>query len=302
MPRIRKLFAIALISAMGVMFLPSVASAEAPDLTGLGVPPEVQAVLDQAYDALPPEVQMAIDDAVADALTQLFTGVVPPVDGLGTEAVTTNSATASVADFPGLLEVGKSETSTTHSRVKILNVGGQDVLTKEGDATGGTYGGAAAPAGAAVDGVNDALCAGGPVAPYVLHPLALLSPVQPDPSGNCIAVAESQATTTSGAAPSNGQNNAQFWLLHIHSDALADEGDQSLTIGYTAARTTRSGTATQGVGTRCNNMAQSVLIHGRGRLGTLILLHPGGPLIGGATGNPASGFGAVVCNPPPPAA
>jgi hypothetical protein len=294
LPRIRKVCAIALISVMGVIFLPKAASAEAPDLTPFGVPPEVQQVLEDVYNQLPPEVQMAIDDAVADVLTQLITGVVPPVDGLGTEAVTPNSASTSVADFPGLLEVGKSETSTTHSRVKILSVLGQDVLTKDGDATGGTYGGAAAPAGAAVDQVNTALCPGGPVAPYALSVFAILLP-RPDPTGTCIAVASSNATTTSGPTPSNGQNNAQFWLVHIHSDAVAEEGDQNITIGYTAARTTRSGTATQGVGTRCASLAQSVLVSGRGRLGTLILLHPGGPIAGIS---PTSSGAAVVCNPP----
>jgi hypothetical protein len=290
----RRLCAVALISAMGVMFLPNVATAEAPDLTPFGVPPEVQAVLDQVYDALPPEVQTAIDDAVGDVLTQLFTGIVPPVDGLGTEAVAPNGARASVVNSPGVLEVGTSETSNTHSRVKILSVLGQDVLTKEGDAAGGTYGGAAAPAGAVVDQVNTALSPGGPVAPYALSSFAIFLP-RPDPTGTCIAVASSKATTTSGPTPSNGQNNAQFWLVHIHTDALADQGDQNITIGYTAARTTRSGTATQGVGTRCSSLAQSVLISGRGQLGTLILLHPGGPIAGIS---PTSSGSAVVCNPP----
>jgi hypothetical protein len=280
--KLRKLAVVFVAVALAALAFPGVASADPPAWFAL-LPPEVQGPAEELYNQLPPEVQAAIDQAVEDALANL-----PPdrIDGVGNVSASPGHASASVVDIPGVITVGKSETSKTSSKVTILNVGGTDVLTKEGNETGGTNGGAAAPAGDLIDQINAATCPGG-VPKFSILELFGFSTW----SGTCLAVASAKATSpTPGTTTASRTKTAQFTLVHLHSDALADAPVRGVGIGYTDA----SSFFNQSTSTpRCRDAATSMLIRGNTDIAAglaLLLLHPGG--IGSAS---SGGFSGVAC-------
>lgn len=238
------------------MLVPAVASAQVPE-----VPP----------GTIPPEVQDAIDEALAEALTQLPNPLVPAIDGVGQASVSPGHAQASVVEIPDVVTVGKSESSKDGSKVTVLNVGGTDVLVRDGDGSGGTWGGEAAAAGQGIDELNNALCPGGPPAangePKACV-LLLYSTAQEGPP----------STTGTTIQTTNNTNSASFRALSIYSPA----GPESLTVGSTSASTiettARFGTTVLAHG--CTDVATSFLISGTGQLAALFLVNPGGPLNG----------------------
>lgn len=189
----------------------------------------------------------------------LPTPLVPAVDGVGGAAVTPGSASASVVDLPGLVTIGKSESSKTGSRVTVLSVGGQELLAREGNATGGSYSGPLAPLGDGIDQVNGALCPAGPAS------------VAPSDTG-CIVLLYSTATTNQGTA-TNKTNSSSFRALSI----TTPDGAESLTVGSTSATTNVRRVFTSEF---CTDVATSFLLSGRGTLAAVILANPGGPLNG----------------------
>jgi len=278
--RLKRFVVACLAVGMTAVLFPQPASAQLPDL-GL-LPPEVQQALDDLYAALPPEVQQAIDDAIADAL-----GNLPPprTEGIGNASATPGNANAAVVNFPGLLTVGKSETSKTGSKVTVLNVGGQDVLTREGNATGGTNGGAAAPVGDLLDQINAATCPGG-VPRFSALELFGLGTF----TGTCVAVASSKATSpVVGTTTASRTKTAQFALLHVHTDALAGQPVMGLGIGYTDASSFFNQSTTA---PRCRDAANSLLVRGIGTAPVALLLFGANPV--GSTAS-SGGFTGVVC-------
>jgi hypothetical protein len=246
--------------ALGLALLvPSVASAQVPPGT------------------LPPEVEAAL----AEALGQLPSPLVPAVDGVGEASASPQGASSSVVDIDGVVTVGKSESSKTGgSKVTVLNVAGTDVLVKDGDASGGTYSGEAAPAGDAIDQVNEALCPGGP-------------PSSTDAPRACVVVLYSEANETQTPVSENTfvknefvANGAEFRALSIHSPA----GPESATVGYTTANSLALKTTVKSTGATshrlCTDIATSFLVAGGGQLAALFLVNPGGPLNGVAISGP----------------
>jgi hypothetical protein len=241
------------------MMVPAIATAQVPP----GTIPD---------GTVPPEVQDAVDGALAEVLATLIANPPPAVDGVGEASASPNHTQASVVEIDGLVTVGKSEATNTGSKVTVLNIGGEDILVRNGDANGGTYSGHAAPAGDAIDQANDALCPGGP-------PAANSAPKQ------CVLLLYSDATTgkqtTTQAGSLNIQNmsnSAQFRALSIYSPA----GPESLTLGSTSAshNDTRISVGTFPFRHICTDVATSFLISGGGALAALILVNPGGPLNG----------------------
>lgn len=226
-----------------------------PPLPGGGEPPTVPPTLPPA----PPTDPNALPGYILTLLLgTLPPGTIPPpaIDGVQTASATPGSASAAVIDIPGVVTVGKSESSKTGSRVTVLSVGGQDLLVREGTADGGTYAGPLAPAGDAIDQVNAALCPAGP------------ANTAPTETG-CVVLLYSDATTDRQTGTSR-TNSAQFRAVSI----TTPDGANSLTVGSTSASTTRTpffGT------TRCTDVATSFLLSGRGPLAAIILLNPGGP-------------------------
>jgi hypothetical protein len=204
----RRFVAVALVIAGLGMFAPS-AVAQLPEDP---LPP----------GTVPPEVQEAIDEAVATALENL--PATPAIPGVKEAAVTPGSAEASVVNIPGVVTLGQSKTDKTSSKVTVLSVGGEEVLVRNGDADGGTWGGHAAPAGDAIDAFNDAACPGGP-------------PAATDAPKQCVLLLYSPATTSSTGSENaffkttSNTNRAEFRALSIYSPA----GPESLTIGSTSA-------------------------------------------------------------------
>jgi hypothetical protein len=237
MGAVRKLVVVLLAMAGVALAIPH-ATAQVPELPPGTVPPEVTG-------------------AIADAIAQLPNPIIPAVDGVGGASATPGHAEASVVDVPDAVTVGKSETSKDGSKVTILNVGGTDVLVRNGDANGGTYSGEAAALGDALDQANGQLCPNGPGA-----------------GGNCAVLLYSDAKTDQPVGTSKA-NTAKFRALAVSTD----QGPESLTVGATDANTIKTpffGT------TRCTDIATSFILAGGGQLAAVYLLNPGGPVNGAA--------------------
>ncbi len=226
---------------------------------------------------LPPEVE----DALGELISQLPDPLVPAVPGVGGASASPAGASASVVEIDGLVTIGKSESSKTGgSKVTVLNVAGTDVLVKEGDANGGTYTGEAAPAGDAIDQVNEALCPGGP-------------PASTEAPRQCVVLLYSEANESTTPVSENTfvknelvSNGAQFKALAIHSPA----GPESIAVGSTSANSIALKTTVKSTGAEshrlCTDIATSFLVSGGGTLAALLLVNPGGPLNGVAISGP----------------
>jgi hypothetical protein len=214
---------------------------------------------------VPPEVQAAIDEATATALENL--PAVPSIPGTKEASVTPGSSEASVVNIPGVVTLGQSKADKTSSKVTVLSIGGEEVLVRNGDATGGTWGGHAAPAGDAIDAFNDAACPGGP-------------PAATDAPRGCVLLLYSPATTksttteTAFTKTTNNTNTASFRALSIYSPA----GPESITLGHTTAFSNHTQVNRKldnaVLFSRCSDVATSFLVMGGGQLAALILVNP----------------------------
>jgi hypothetical protein len=215
--------------ACTALLAPATASAQLP----VPIPP----------GTIPPEVSEVVDPIVADVFAQLVGLNVPYVAQAQSEL---GHSSASALEIPGLLTLGKSETRRSTAKVTILNLAGTDVLTKEGDATGGSYGGVLADAGAIVDTVNAGLC--------------------PSATGNfCLLLLPTSATSTTAANGSQA-NSASFSLLKLKV------GADGITVLPTSATTNR--TRLPFIGFRCTDAATAFVATGTGTLAPVALIAP----------------------------
>ncbi|MEY2478373.1 MAG: hypothetical protein QOG87_3688 [Actinomycetota bacterium] len=233
-------------TSVGGLLLPAQAEEPIP-----GVPPGVIPPGVIPPGAIPPGLIPGIPPGT------LPSPLVPAIDGVGGAAASPGSASASVVELPGVLIVGKSESSKTGAKVTVLSVGGTDLLVKNGSDAGPSYSGPLAPVGDQVDAANKALCPAGPGKAS---------------ANGCVVVLYSDAKTNQAAGTSR-TNSAQFRAFSV----TTPDGAQSLTLGSTSASTTRTplfGT------TRCTDIATSFLVSGTGTAAALILVNPGGPAAG----------------------
>jgi hypothetical protein len=224
--------------------MPAAAGAvELPGVPPGTLPPEVEGAIDTVLDSLPPEVSDAVDTAVADTFTQLVALDVP---GVAQNSVTPGHASAAAVDIPGVITVGKSDSTKHTSSVNVLSVGGQDLLTRSGDAEGGTWTGQLAAAGAVLDGVNNALCPAGPAA-----------------AGNCITVLYAKAT----------DKDARNHSASFHAARVQLEGAEE---GITVLPTTATSNWFSVFGSdRCSDFATAFIATGTGTLALVALVGAG---------------------------
>lgn len=205
---------------------------------------------------IPPEVEAAIGDAVAQALDAAVNLDIP---GVAQNSATPGQASAAAVDVPGVVTVGKADTTTNSSRVTVVGAGGQELLTREGDANGGTYAGPLAPAGDVVDAVNDALCPAG----------------VSNTTDTCVVVLYSRATSTSNATGTSKSNVASFKGVKVQLSGT-EEGIEILPVGASSSKATFFGSP------RCTDIATAFIATGSGTLALLALVGVGNAIsIGG---------------------
>jgi hypothetical protein len=226
-----------LFGVMAALALPAAASAQVPGLPPGTIPP----------GTLPPEAE----DAIGTVLTEVINF---HVDGIAEQHSQPGHSYGSAVELPGVITVGRSETTPTTSRVTVLRVLDQDLLTREGNATGGTYGGQLAQVGPVIDQINALGCPRG----------------YPAPAGtDCVLVLYSNATSTSNATGTSTNNTAAFKLAVVK----LNNGD-GVEVLPTSARTSRVRFFGQN---RCTDIATAFILTGSGQLApvSLVGLVPG---------------------------
>lgn len=146
--------AAAAVAGGGVLLLAGSASAqEAPE-----IPAWLQELGQQVFTEYGPQILEA-----QQQVDQFVQSLKPADDPSTAEVTATPESSSGTAwqDESGDFVLGRSEATPTGARVTILRAFGYDILTREGDEHGGTYGGVAPWLGGAIDWVNERTCPSG---------------------------------------------------------------------------------------------------------------------------------------------
>lgn len=236
--RIRSALVAALAGAVGIPLLLSPAQAvEVPSVPG--APPEAQDAIDQVnalFGVVPPEVDEVVDPLVDDAVAEVLAQLVGlDVDGIAQAQSQPGRSQATAVDVGGVT-IGESTTTKTSSRVVILRIDDNELLTKEGTPEGGEWGGDLAAAGQIVDAVNDGTCT----------------------DDACLVLVPTSATAP---ATASGTRSARFALLSVRA------GDDGITVLPAEATTI----VTFG---RCTDLATAFPATGSGALALATIIGP----------------------------
>ena len=232
------------------------------------IPPEVEA-------AIPPEVSAALGDSLANVFTNLagldLTGL-----GIATAGSAPGHSTAAAIDLPGFLTLGKTMTTKDSSKVEVLSVGGENLLTKEGDAGGGHNTGGLASIGDAVDGLNKSMCPSGVTPPSSCTMLLYSAASDASTSGSSSKTTGSITTTTT---TNSDTHKANFKLAKVQLEGTP-HGIEILPTSATSVKTSGTIVVKRGsitlstipFGPLCTDVATAFIATGSGSVALVSLV------------------------------